>query len=143
MNISGCALRVASHFNCARHQFHYDHWNWELEEDQVIQDEGFSTATVPVTLDACRFRVQERWQPLHKPCDQEASREASLDIFRWFIPNGEGFPLGRIYKDDWLEGIADEDSESEEQETCNDSDILNPPPKEKYDSLERWLDTVH
>ena len=40
MNISDCALRVASHLNCARHRFHYVHWNWELEEKQIIQDEG-------------------------------------------------------------------------------------------------------
>lgn len=94
MNISDCALRVASHFNCVRHQFHYSHWNWELEDDQIIQDERFSTATAPGP-----FQAQERLQPPQKPVDQEASREASLDIFRWFILSGEGFPLGRIYKD--------------------------------------------
>ena len=140
MKISDCALRVASHFNCARHRFYYDHWNWEMEGNQIVQDEGFSTATAPVTFDASLFQVQERLQPAQKPFDQEASREASLDIFRWFIINGEGFPLGHIYKDDWLEGIADEDSDSEAEETC-DISILSS--KEKHDSLEQWLDTVH
>lgn len=38
-----CALRVTSHLKCARHEYQYHHWNWELEEGPTIEDLGVST----------------------------------------------------------------------------------------------------
>lgn len=62
MNTKDCALGVSSHLNCTRHQFHYHHWNWELEGGQIVQDEGFSTTTAPISLGMGPFDVQ-RLQP--------------------------------------------------------------------------------
>ncbi|KAJ5919148.1 hypothetical protein N7466_010091 [Penicillium verhagenii] len=38
---TNCALRVTSHLKCSRHEYHYDHWNWEVKNGETIQDYGF------------------------------------------------------------------------------------------------------
>ncbi|KAE8356902.1 hypothetical protein BDV28DRAFT_126392 [Aspergillus coremiiformis] len=139
-----CALRVASHFNCPRHQFRYHHWNWEPENSPVIQDQGFSTETayMSTTLDI-KFRVQGLQDFPHKPLDQEASREASIDVFRWFIFNGEGFPPGKIYKDEWLDILEDTDEDTDDENQEDNSDMgLNTTQVDRSKGLEQWLDTV-
>ncbi|KAE8381683.1 hypothetical protein BDV26DRAFT_278670 [Aspergillus bertholletiae] len=66
-----------------------------------------------------RYRPRTPWEPCGKmhigeivlsesnPLEQDASREASLDIFRWFVMSGEGFPPEDIYQDEWLEELQD------------------------------------
>ncbi|OOF95548.1 hypothetical protein ASPCADRAFT_13467, partial [Aspergillus carbonarius ITEM 5010] len=105
MHTRECALRVASHWECPRHYFQYQHWIWEPENSPAIHDKGFSTARIalPTILDLDPPEVEGLKLFPHRPVDQDASEEASLDIFRWFIVNGEGLPPGKIYKDEWLE----------------------------------------
>ncbi|RAK95880.1 uncharacterized protein BO80DRAFT_449746 [Aspergillus ibericus CBS 121593] len=144
MEARDCALRVASHWNCPRHQLHYQHWSWEPENSPAIYDKGFSTrrVTMPTTPDIDRFRSEGVQQFPHRPLDQEASEEASLDIFHWLIISGEGFPPGELYKDAWLEGIAD-DVESDEEEQEEDGNMSSDTPRaEKCNGLEQWLDTL-
>lgn len=72
--------------------------------------------------------------------DQEASREASLEIFRWFVINGECSPPEKIYNDELLESLEDEeDSEDEDQLDNVDFKTVQ---EEKQDGLEKWLDTI-
>lgn len=64
---------------------------------------------------------------------QDASREASLEIFRWVLANHEGKPPSEpIYNDEWIAGCDDSDecyveaqddpsseiSHLDERETC-------------------------
>lgn len=142
MNKKDCALRVVSHLNCARHHFNYHHWNWELNDGSVIQDQGFSTGTLPTPSTLGKdffpdlfFPDQRLHQFPHQPLDQEASGEASLDIFRWFIINGEGFPSEEIYKDEWLESLKDEDSDDEDK--ADNNMTLNTTQSESHDCLEQ------
>ncbi|PWY88831.1 hypothetical protein BO94DRAFT_556220 [Aspergillus sclerotioniger CBS 115572] len=140
METRNCALRVASHLDCPRHHLRYQYWIWEPENGPAIQDKGFSMATVmPTTLDVDSLRVQDLQRFPHKPLDQDASEEASLDIFRWFITNGEGFPPGMIYKDEWLEGLDDEDTDEDQEDDGmkSNSSRANHP-----NNLEKWLATL-
>ncbi|PYI04795.1 hypothetical protein BO78DRAFT_449182 [Aspergillus sclerotiicarbonarius CBS 121057] len=144
MEARECALRVASHWNCPRHHFNYQHWSWEPENSPDIHDKGFSTApvTMPSTPDIDSLRVQGVRQFSHKPLDQNASEEASLDIFLWFIINGEGFPPGKFYKDEWLERIAEEMDTDEEDEEDDGNRSSDTPQADKPNNLEEWLDTI-
>lgn len=96
------ALRITSHLHCARHEYRYDHWNWSLDDGTIILDHGFlrespSVMTeephVPDTKSLGHFEKKE--------LDRTASQEATLDIFRWFVVNGEGVSLEKVYHDDW------------------------------------------
>ncbi|OJZ89966.1 hypothetical protein ASPFODRAFT_58616 [Aspergillus luchuensis CBS 106.47] len=101
MQTTECALRVVSHLHCPRHQIRYRHWNWEVENSAAIEEE--EPHVFP-----------------EKPLDQEASEQASIDIFRWFIINGEGFPPGKFYKDEWIACLADDediDEKNDEDDT--------------------------
>lgn len=136
-----CALRVVSHLRCGRHQFEYSHWNWELEDGTLVRDDGFSRTPLPVvTSTSDPFDVKEPRNFPKKDLDQEASHEASLDIFRWFIINGEGVPSESIYQDDWLKDIWEEDTSSDEE---HEAAMQNSPgPVGPEDRCEAWLGNV-
>lgn len=147
LDTKNCALCVASHLNCTRYQLRYNRWNWELEDNQIIQNEGLSIVTAPVMLDVGPFAVQKLREIPHRPFDQEKSQEssweASLDIFRWFVINGEGFPPEPIYKDDWLESLGHEDSDEEsEEEEYGDENISDALLQERIRDLKLWLGTI-
>lgn len=50
-----CALRVASHLDCPRHEYQYDHWNWSLENGTIIQDHGFLREPPSVMVEEPHF----------------------------------------------------------------------------------------
>lgn len=141
MNKKDCALRVVSHLSCARHHFNYCHWNWELKDGSAIEDQGFTKATPTPATGECRLRAHSLRQFPHKPLDQEASEEASLDIFRWFIINGEGVPSEKIYKDEWLKAVED-DEDSDEEDQAGDNVSPSATQKERHDCVEQWLSTI-
>lgn len=118
-----CALRVASHLECLRHEYQYDHWNWELADGVTIMDYGLSGSSSSIILKNgfSLFDGQELEMNEKKELDQTASREASLDVFRWFVMNGEGLPRESIYQDDWLQEIREEDDSDELNEGGDDS----------------------
>ena len=105
-----CALRVTSHLNCPRHEYQYDHWNWELADGTIVQDRGFSGLPLPIIPndDPAIPNIKDIEIFEQKVVDETASREASLAIFRWFTFNGEGCPPEKIYQDDWLQEIWEE-----------------------------------
>ncbi|RAL07214.1 uncharacterized protein BO97DRAFT_418757 [Aspergillus homomorphus CBS 101889] len=144
MNARDCALRVASHWDCPRHRLIYHHWNWELEKTPQLQDPGFSSAMAPVItrMDVDDLPIRRVEQYPHRIQDEDASQQASLEIFRWFIFNGEGFPPGDFYKNEWLDALQD-DEDSEEESQGNDSNMdSHSPTEEGPDGLQRWLDTI-
>ncbi|KAJ5691090.1 hypothetical protein N7488_011825 [Penicillium malachiteum] len=134
-----CALRVISHLECPRHEYEYDHWTWELADGVIIQDYGLSRSflsnfpenepTAPTVKDLKDFEK--------KGLDQMASREASLEVFRWFSINGEGVPPENIYKDDWLQEIWEESSADMVDEA--DDHITQRPLGQSEDQIESWL----
>ncbi|KAJ5277324.1 hypothetical protein N7524_003477 [Penicillium chrysogenum] len=70
-----------------------------------------------------------------------ASREASLDIFRWFFINGEGIPPETIYEDAWLKEIWDEDESDEEADAAGDQESQGLAATSR-DRVETWLSSV-
>ncbi|KAG2412490.1 hypothetical protein HFD88_010047 [Aspergillus terreus] len=70
--------------------------------------------------------------------DHMASREASLDIFRWFCACGEGLPPENIYQDEWLREIWDDDEDAGEIDDCD----LQEPVSDSKDRVSSWLNTV-
>jgi hypothetical protein len=138
-----CALRVTSHLKCPRHEYQYDHWNWELADGAIIQDHGFSRSslsTIPENTysisDIKELKIFE-----NKKFDQMASREASLDIFRWFCINGEGLPPENIYQDDWLQEIWEEDESGMEADEAGDQDFQGLV-RQSEDQIESWLNKI-
>ncbi|PYI28568.1 hypothetical protein BP00DRAFT_488680 [Aspergillus indologenus CBS 114.80] len=123
MRVKDCALRVVAHLTCGRHEFRYHCWAWELEGGEVVHDLGFSAVEQPasasssvgvaVDVDGGSGCVPDSGPFPSTSCDLEASLEASLEVFRWFVINGEGVPAETLYRDAWLEGL-DDDVESEE-----------------------------
>lgn len=75
-----------------------------------------------------------------KELDRTASQEATLEIFRWFIVNGEDLPLEKAYRDDWVREIWEEESDVEADEV-NDCESQGPVDRND-DRFETWLDTV-
>lgn len=136
-----CALWITSHLECPRHEYQYDHWNWELADGVIVQDRGFlrslsssSAEDNPSIPDIGELEIFES-----KGFDQIASREASLDIFRWFFINGEGLPPEKIYQDDWLQEIWEE-SDMEANEA--DDDNTQKPVGQSVAQIESWLNKI-
>jgi hypothetical protein len=128
---------------CPRHKYQYDHWNWELADGAIIQDHGFSRSslsTIPENTyaisDIREVKIFEK-----KEFGQMASREASLDIFRWFCINGEGLPPESIYQDDWLQEIWEEDETGTEADEANDQDFQGFVGQSE-DQIESWLNKI-
>ena len=142
--VKDCALRVASHLKCPRHEYQYSHWTWLLEDGAVIQDCGFSKSSLSTMTEnfpdaATGIKKLRKFE--EKELDQRASLEASLEIFHWFIINGEGRPSENIYQDDWLAPIWYDESAEELDE---DDDNRDSPELvgQSDDRFETWLSTI-
>ena len=133
-----CALRVVTHLQCPRHKLEYRHWNWKLKDGSVFEDRGLES-----------YAAEKDWEqpsPKIEPIasvefpgklvDQEASQEASHDIFRWVTVNGEGVPPEAVYKDDW---VRIEDDSDEESDAADDADSVS---RVRNDGLKEWLEGV-
>jgi hypothetical protein len=78
---SSCALRVRSHLSCGRHSFQYQKWTWEADDESVTEDYRCAKdmpQPLPNNLEITMVALKIP----RKSYDQEASKEASLDIFR-------------------------------------------------------------
>jgi len=107
---------VRSHLERTRHEYQYDHWSWELEDGVVIKDYGFSRdLSTPKPRNLCAIpglEVPKFCEEEEFDVSQEASEEASWQIFHYFFVNGEGLPSEEIYHDEWVKRTwADEESE--------------------------------
>ncbi|RJE22210.1 hypothetical protein PHISCL_05458 [Aspergillus sclerotialis] len=143
--VKDCALRVASHLKCPRHEYQYSHWTWLLEDGAAIEDCGFSKSSLPTMTETFRnppADIKELRKFKEKELDQRASLEASLDIFLWFIINGEGRPPENIYQDDWLAPIWSDDESGEELDEEVDNRDSPELVGQSDDRLETWLSTI-
>ncbi|KAI2909075.1 hypothetical protein CBS11852_199 [Aspergillus niger] len=101
-----CALYVTAHVDCPRHEYKYDHWEWYLPDGTAMQDRGFSKQVTPAVSEG-RFdniQLKTRRDFRRTKMDQEASREASGQVFLWYFFGGEGLPSESIYQEEWLKG---------------------------------------
>jgi len=138
-SVQNCVFRVASHLHCARPHLEYQHWNWELMDGSIIEVQGFDKATVQCSPEAGSSKV-ELITTADFPkiqLNQEASQEASLDIFRWVTVNGEGVPPEEVYKDKWVQV---EDDSDEESDVVNDDNSVV---ANEQNGLEEWLGRVN
>lgn len=128
-----CVLRVTTHLQCPRHHLEYARWNWKLEDGSVIEDKGFDNKARNIFPEesSMAINISDTLFP-KKSFTQEASQEASLDIFRWVMINGEGTPPEKIYKDEWVQL---EDESEEEAGTLDDENSVNHTSAERLKGL--------
>ncbi|PYH75061.1 uncharacterized protein BO88DRAFT_460983 [Aspergillus vadensis CBS 113365] len=113
-----CALYVTAHLDCPRHGYEYDHWEWYLPDGNIMQDRGFS-----------------------EQLDQEASREASGQVYLWFFFGGEGLPSESIYQEDWLKEIWENNMSEFGGGEFDDREVPEPVVK-SGEFVDSWLDTL-
>ncbi|CAG8982684.1 hypothetical protein HYALB_00000963 [Hymenoscyphus albidus] len=135
-SVQNCVFRVTSHLYCSRHHLQYQHWNWELVDGSIFEDQGFDKATMQCS-DSLKIEQRTTTEFPTIEIDQEASQEASLDIFRWVMVNGEGVPPEEVYKDKWVQ--VESDSGEESDVANEDSRVMI---KEQQNGLEAWLGGV-
>ena len=108
-------------------------------DGSIIEVQGFDKATVQCSPEAGSSKV-ELITTADFPkiqLNQEASQEASLDIFRWVTVNGEGVPPEEVYKDKWVQV---EDDSDEESDVVNDDNSVV---ANEQNGLEEWLGRVN
>ena len=144
--IENAALRATAHLDCDRHDFQYDHWEIELEDGTTVKDYGykkiFSTPRpkslcVERDIDVPALVFKEKEFDL----EQEASREASWQIFHYFFVNGEGVPPEKIYHDEWVKDVWDQD-ESDLEVPCDEAESKGGKEhkKDTEDRVRSWID---
>lgn len=108
-----CPLRVQVHRNCERHDLAYKGSTWCFSNGLVLEDDLGRDSIIP---HISRDRLSEDPDVSHDLQfldNEDTSIEATRASFRWVLDNGEGRPSEGAYKDPWLLGIGDEDSESD------------------------------
>ncbi|EEQ85996.2 uncharacterized protein BDCG_09265 [Blastomyces dermatitidis ER-3] len=89
------------------------------------------------TAGQCVLRVAAHLRCPRHHLDQEASQEASLDLFQWVMINSEGTPPEKIYRDEWLQL---EDESDKETGMSDDKNSASHASDEHLKGLEEWLD---
>lgn len=145
---TNCALRVTSHLNCPRHVYHYSHWNWELGNGEKVRDDGFLQRYPSLsTTELCNIPngkvASHSFKKKELDPNREASEEASVDIFFWFIIGGDGIPPEKIYHNGLLREVLEQndDDNADEPLEADHQDSQEPALKNK-DRFETWLDTI-
>ncbi|OAT13227.1 hypothetical protein BDBG_08476 [Blastomyces gilchristii SLH14081] len=132
-----CVLRVAAHLRCPRHHLEYAQWNWILENGSIVEGQEYDkTSSDRLDESSTAINMLDTVFPRKSP-SQEASQEASLDLFRWVMINGEGTPPEKIYRDEWLQL---EDESDEETGMSDDKNSASHASDEHLKGLEEWLD---
>ncbi|KAJ5584590.1 uncharacterized protein N7459_004390 [Penicillium hispanicum] len=144
---TNCALRVTSHLKCPRHEYHYDHWNWELEDGTTIQDNGFLRSYPSFMAEGLSNTpdIKEASHSFEKKeldSEREASEEASIDIFHWFVVGGEGLPPEKIYYDDLLQEIWRQEDDYGEELDEADERVSQKNRHKENNRVETWLATI-
>ncbi|KAB8224891.1 hypothetical protein BDV33DRAFT_199175 [Aspergillus novoparasiticus] len=143
---TNCALRVTTLLKCPRHEYRYQHWSWELEGGETVQDYGF-LKRYPSLLTSEPFNNPDSKVASHSlekrelGTNREASEEASLEAFRWFVFGGEGLPPEKIYHDGLFQEIWEQDDDSVELGDADHRHSQETVFKHK-DRVETWLDTI-
>ena len=68
--LTNCTLRVTSQLDCSRHEYHYGHWNWELNNGETIRDHGFLQRYPPLlTTETDNISTSKVVHPFKKELD--------------------------------------------------------------------------
>ncbi|KAL9062937.1 MAG: hypothetical protein Q9161_009689 [Pseudevernia consocians] len=117
-----CPLRVQVHRNCERHALAYEGSTWCFSNGLVLEDDLGRDSVVPhISKDRLSEDSNVSHDLLQFLASEDTSIEATRASFRWVLDNGEGRPPEEAYKDAWLLGIGDEDSESDEMSSYGGS----------------------
>ncbi|GAT23333.1 similar to An01g11250 [Aspergillus luchuensis] len=138
-----CALYVTAHLDCPRHEYEYDHWVWYLPDGTLMQDRGFSEQVTPAVSES-RFdniQLKTRREFKRTQFDQEASREASGQVFLWYFFGGEGLPSESIYQEEWLKEVWENNMSEFGGGEFDDGEVPEPVVK-SGEFVDSWLDTV-
>jgi hypothetical protein len=108
-------------------------------DGSIIEDQGFDKAAVQCfpEADSPKIELVTNAEFPKVQLNQEASQEASLDIFRWVMVNGEGVPPEEVYKDKWVQ--VEDDSDEESNAVNDDNSVIA---DEQQNGLEEWLGGV-
>lgn len=123
-----CALRVRAHKSCPRHRLVYTYWTWQLQDGSSLNDQGFWLGDPDDSQQSSLVRSQQNASFVYPTVplspSQDASREASLEIFRWVLANHEGKPPSEpIYDDVWIAGCDYSDESCLEAGDISNSEI--------------------
>ncbi|RDK43404.1 hypothetical protein M752DRAFT_326235 [Aspergillus phoenicis ATCC 13157] len=138
-----CALYVTAHVDCPRHEYKYDYWEWYLPDGTTMQDRGFSEQ-VTAAVSEGRFdniQLKTRRDFRRTKMDQEASREASGQVFLWYFFGGEGLPSESIYQEEWLKEIWENNMSEFGGGEFDDRELPEPVVK-SGECVDSWLNTV-
>ncbi|KAL9062661.1 MAG: hypothetical protein Q9161_009772 [Pseudevernia consocians] len=116
-----CPLRVQVHRNCERHALAYKGSTWCFSNGFVLEDDLGRDLVIPHISKDRLFEDPDVSHNLQFLDNEDTSIEATRASFRWVLDNGEGMPPEEAYKDAWLLGIGDEDSESDEMSSYDGS----------------------
>lgn len=145
---TNCALRVTSHLDCPRHEYHYDHWNWELENGEKVRDGGFlQRYPLLSTTELCNIPngkvASHSFKKKELDPNRQASEEASIDIFFWLIIGGDGIPPEKIYHNGLLCEVLEQNNDDNADEPLEaDHQNSQEPALKNKDRFESWLDTI-
>ncbi|KAJ5935577.1 hypothetical protein N7466_005124 [Penicillium verhagenii] len=128
-----CALRIRVHESCPRHRLEYTHWTWKLLDGSSLNDQGFlpGEPSYPEEGSFVQLQRKENSQYPNIPISssQDASREASFEIFRWVLANHEGKPPEPVYEHEWIAGCesdtGDECCSETRDEASSEDNYLN------------------
>ncbi|KAL8645006.1 MAG: hypothetical protein Q9210_006954 [Variospora velana] len=125
-SVENSVARIRIHRCCDRHHVDYQHWTWQLEDGSTLVDQGLGIVpALPISQEGSpRIGIREtiRLPAVDFSLDQEASRAASWEIFRWVTANGEGVPADEpIYKDAWLHDETVSEAPSSPKDDPTDS----------------------
>lgn len=116
-----CPLRVQVHRNCEQHALAYEGSTWCFSNGLVLEDDLGRDSVIPHIPEDRLSEDPNISHDLQLLDIEDASIEATRASFRWVLDNGEGRPPEDAYKDAWLLGIEDEDSESDEMSSYGGS----------------------
>lgn len=140
-----CDLQVASHLNCPRHEYQYDHWTWITKDGTTVDDYGASR-DLSTPMPGAIFEIVDTMSHKsfeHKKLDpdQEASENATFQAFIWFLNSGNGAPQEKVWEDEWVNHLL----EDQDEDSLDDTDEQQKKAKydsERQDRVQSWVDSV-
>lgn len=137
-----CALRVTSHLDYIRPQFHYHHWEWVGGRSDCSGRGAFQ-----------QLNLQLQWQwvlstvkygsLLESRSTKKHRKKSRWTYFVGLLSMAKVFLQGISTRMSWMESIFDEDSDEEDKVSGNDKKISEVLSNEKHGSLQRRLKAVH
>lgn len=112
-------IEVKTHVHC-RHNFVYDGWRWDLEDEGDAEDEGYNVGGMEMTH---MLETSVVSQDLRLGSESEtASIIATRSIFNWLRQDGWPIAEREIFNHPWLDFGAIDDEDSGEHESVGVSE---------------------